>query len=145
LVKFKVHAGLGKPNILITGKAGVEKSVLAGHYHGEANSLDWNEPGTSVVVEIKPITVGDWTKIVSVVPGQNTRNRTVGLDTTLNSHDRLERIIDVVDWEYTAIRDLAHHCQGHGLYVCYHHSHCRPKIKDYGTSLAWTVIDSFRA
>ena len=106
-IKAQVKIGVGKPTVIIAGRAGVGKSVLASHYHGEANSLDWKEPGTSPDVEIKPITIGDWTKIVSVIPGQNSAERARALDTALNKTESLEGVIYVVDWGYTAIRDNA--------------------------------------
>lgn len=105
--KAQVKVGLGKPSVIITGRAGVGKSVLASHYHGEANNLDWNEPGTSPDVEIKPITIGDWTKIVAVIPGQNTSERARALDEALNQTTDLDGVIHVVDWGFTSIRESA--------------------------------------
>lgn len=103
----QVKVGIGKPSVIVTGRAGVGKSVLASHYHGEANSQDWNEPGTSQDVEIKPITIGDWTKIVAVVPGQNNQERARALDEALNKTDDLDGVIHVVDWGFTSIREPA--------------------------------------
>ena len=105
--KIQVSIGWGKPSVIITGRAGVGKSVLASHYHGEANTQDWNEPGTSSDVEIKPITIGDWTKIVAVIPGQNNAERFKALDTALNKNKKLDGVIHVVDWGFTSIRDAA--------------------------------------
>lgn len=105
--KMQVSIGWGKPSVIITGRAGVGKSVLASHYHGEANTQDWNEPGTSSDVEIKPITIGDWTKIVAVIPGQNNAERFKALDTALNKNKKLDGVIHVVDWGFTSIRDTA--------------------------------------
>lgn len=105
--KVQVKVGLGKPSVIITGRAGVGKSVLASHYHGEANKQDWNESGTSSDVEIKPITIGEWTKIVAVIPGQNSLERTRALDDALNKADELDGVIHVVDWGYTSIRESA--------------------------------------
>ncbi|MCQ4251656.1 GTPase domain-containing protein [Pseudomonas stutzeri] len=105
--KFQIAASLGKPNIAITGRAGVGKSVLASYYHGEANGLRWYKPDSSQDVEIKPITVGDWTKIVHVIPGQQSKERSVSLSQALHQNVGLEGIIHVVDWGYTAIRDEA--------------------------------------
>lgn len=104
---LQVKAGLGSISVIITGRAGVGKSVLASHYHGEANTLDWNEPGTSSDVEIKPIKIGDWTKIVSVIPGQNTAERAHALDKAINKTALLDGVIHVVDWGFTSIRDAA--------------------------------------
>lgn len=105
--RAQVKVGLGKPSVIVTGRAGVGKSVLASHYHGEANSLDWSEPGTSLDVEIKPITIGDWTKIVAVIPGQNSVERARALDEALNQSNDLDGVIHVVDWGYTSIRESA--------------------------------------
>lgn len=105
--KIQVKVGAGKPSVIITGRAGVGKSVLASHYHGEANTQDWNEPGTSSDVEIKPITIGDWTKIVAVIPGQNSSERAKALDIALNKTDELDGVIHVVDWGFTSIRESA--------------------------------------
>lgn len=103
--KLQIAMGIGKPNIVVTGRAGVGKSVLVSHYHGEANKLDWKNPESSPDVEIKPIPVGEWTKIVHVVPGQHGKERSVALDNALNQHNALEGIIHVVDWGFTSIRD----------------------------------------
>lgn len=105
--KAQVKIGLGKPSVIVTGRAGVGKSVLASHYHGEANKQDWNEPGTSSDVEIKPITIGDWTKIVAVIPGQDSLERSRALGEALNKEDGLDGVIHVVDWGFTSIRDSA--------------------------------------
>ena len=105
--KIQVKVGLGTPSVIITGRAGVGKSVLASHYHGEANAQDWNEPGTSSDVEIKPITIGDWTEIVAVIPGQNSLERARALDDALNITAELDGVIHVVDWGFTSIRESA--------------------------------------
>jgi len=85
----------------------VGKSILASHWHGEANSLDWVVPDTSSDVEIKPISIGDWTKIVSVIPGQESNERLIALNAAFAQGSRLEGVIHVVDWGYTTIRDSA--------------------------------------
>lgn len=101
--RAQVKLGLGKPSVIITGRAGAGKSVLASHYHGEANTQDWNEPGTSTDVEIKPITIGDWTKIVAVIPGQSSLERAKAL----GQANELDGVIHVVDWGFTSIRESA--------------------------------------
>jgi hypothetical protein len=104
-VKTLVKAGSENADVIVTGLAGAGKSVLASHYSGEASSLGWALPNTSNDVEIKPITIGAWTKIVSVVPGQDNAERARVLDYALNQSDSLEGIIHVVDWGYTTLRD----------------------------------------
>lgn len=104
-VKLQAKLGLGSPSVLVTGRAGVGKSVLAAHYHGEANSHDWNLPSTSPDIEVKPISIGDWTKLVYVVPGQDSKERSIALDLAFNRVSDLEGVIHVVDWGFTAVRD----------------------------------------
>lgn len=104
-IKALIKIGKGNADVIVTGRGGAGKSVLSSHYHGEANSLDWKLPDTSRDVEIKPITIGEWTKIVSVIPGQDNAERAKALDTALNRSESLDGIIHVVDWGYTAIRD----------------------------------------
>lgn len=99
-----VGCNLGKAQILVLGRSGVGKSVLTSYIHGEANSLEWLEPGISPDVEIKPISLGDWVKIVSIIPGQNSRERSHGLERHLLQND-LEGLIYVGDWGYTDLRD----------------------------------------
>lgn len=103
--KALVQLGKGSADVIVTGRGGAGKSVLASHYHGEANNLDWQLPATSNDVEVKPIAIGDWTKIVSVIPGQDTAERTQAIDEVFNKNEALEGIIHVVDWGYTAVRD----------------------------------------
>ncbi|MBN6535263.1 GTPase domain-containing protein [Acinetobacter pittii] len=103
-VNLQVKLSLGKPKILMLGQAGVGKSVLCSTIHGEANTLDWQKPDTSRDVEIKPIQLGAWTQIVSVIPGQDSSERLNALDKAINSNG-IDGIIYVVDWGYTSIRE----------------------------------------
>lgn len=97
----------GEPDVVVTGTAGAGKSVLMSTYHGEANQLDWREPGISVKTEVKPIGIGEWTKIVHVVPGQDTFEKTEALDRAFSRTKDLKGVIHVVDWGYTTLRDPA--------------------------------------
>ena len=106
-VKMLISLSKGSPDILVTGTSGAGKSVLMSHYHGEANQLSWVVPGSSKSTEIKPITIGDWTKIVHVLPGQNGFEKVSALDVGLGKTNGLGGVIHVVDWGYTAIRDAA--------------------------------------
>lgn len=104
-IKLQIKAGIGRPSVVITGRAGVGKSVLTSYYHGEANNLHWSYPPQSTDVEIKPIQIGDWTKIFHIIPGQDIKERRVGLDQAFNKADGVEGVIHVVDWGYTSVRD----------------------------------------
>ena len=59
--KAQVKAGMGKPSVIVTGRANVGKSVLASHYHGEAYTQDWEVPKkSSEDVEIIPNNAGKY-------------------------------------------------------------------------------------
>ncbi|MGE6447933.1 hypothetical protein [Pseudoalteromonas tetraodonis] len=102
--RLQVSAGMGQTNILITGAAGAGKTVLATCYHGEVKDMEWEEPETSNDIENLPITIGEWTQIVTVLPGQDIKARSIGLTKTLHRGTSIEGIIHVVDFGYTSIR-----------------------------------------
>lgn len=104
-VNLRVKLSLGTPKILMLGQAGAGKSVLCSTIHGEANTLEWQKPGTSRAVEIKPIQLGEWTQVVSVIPGQDSSERLNALDKAINNKG-IDGIVYVVDWGYTSIREL---------------------------------------
>ncbi|WP_348946075.1 GTPase domain-containing protein [Chitinibacter sp. FCG-7] len=106
--KLQVMLGLGRVNVVVTGRAGSGKSSLTSLWHGEANDLAWVSPvAASTDVEIKPISIGDWTKIVHVIPGQNSRERILGMEVAFASKSCAEGVVHVVDWGYTTIRTSA--------------------------------------
>jgi hypothetical protein len=49
--------------------------------------------------------MGEWTHIVRVIPGQNTKERLQGLEESFHEHDSLDGVVYVVDWGYTNVRD----------------------------------------
>lgn len=106
-IKLLLSLNKGSPDILVTGTSGAGKSVLMSHYHGEANQLSWQVPGSSQDTEVKPIAIGEWTKIVHVLPGQDGFEKTSALDVGFGRTSGLNGVIHVVDWGYTAIRDSA--------------------------------------
>ena len=55
--------------------------------------------------EVGALTLGDWTKLIRVIPGQNVDERHKGLDESLRKNKKLEGIIYVVDWGYTDVKD----------------------------------------
>lgn len=98
-----VACSIGKTQVLILGRSGVGKSVLTSIIHGEAEKLQWKEPGVSQDIEVKPILIGEWTKIATVVPGQDIIER----QRALHKHfvnNTLEGMIYVVDWGFTDLR-----------------------------------------
>lgn len=94
----------GDTNIVILGRPTVGKSVLRTKLCGYQD-VTFELPDTSEKVESEAIKIGDWTKIVRVIPGQSTSERLIGLDEAFNKHKNLEGVIYVVDWGYTDHRD----------------------------------------
>ncbi|WP_173021339.1 GTPase domain-containing protein [Lewinella sp. W8] len=90
--------------VVILGRPGVGKSVLAAYLYNETNNLSWELPQTSTEVEVKAITFGDWTNLVRVIPGQTTQERLQGLSEAFEKSKSLEGVIYVVDFGYTDIR-----------------------------------------
>jgi hypothetical protein len=105
--KLWVWVGKCQTNVLVLGAAGAGTSVLVASWNGEANKSEWQPPGPSSSAETSPITIGDWTKVVRVLPGQMSEQRELGLAEAFQVHQELEGIIYVVDWGYTTIRDNA--------------------------------------
>jgi len=104
--RLLISVNLGKTNILVTGQPSTGKSVLTATLYSESSNIDYMLPGTSTTVETKAITLGDWTKVVRVVPGQVSAERDRGIHDAFDS-DELQGILHVVDWGYTKPRDLA--------------------------------------
>jgi hypothetical protein len=103
--RLAVATGLGKTQIVITGRAAAGKSVLRDRLLDIVSTRDWETPGLSRQVESDAIRVGEWHKIVSVIPGQEERSHHDGMKESFSSHDALEGVIHVVDWGYTPIRN----------------------------------------
>ncbi|MDO8065576.1 hypothetical protein [Janthinobacterium sp. SUN206] len=94
----------GETQILVTGHSGAGKSVLTGQLHGSARDLYYEAPSESQTVEVEAITIGEWTKLVRVLPGQKGR-RTAGEIDSLQENESLDGVIHVVDFGYVAPRD----------------------------------------
>lgn len=102
---FLVYTNRGDTNIVIVGRPSVGKSVMASYLYGETNNLSWELPDTSKGVESNAFTLGDWTNIVRVIPGQTTNERYLGLNEAFSKSSKLEGIIYVADWGFTDVRD----------------------------------------
>lgn len=104
--KIKVFLDKGNTQIAICGLPSVGKSVLSAQMHGRGRDLHYEEPGESTKTEIEAITIGEWTKVVRVLPGQ------IGFrgSEEKRSYDEnpdLEGLIFVVDYGYNKPRDHA--------------------------------------
>jgi GTPase SAR1 family protein len=103
--RFQVFANLGSTNILVLGRPNVGKTVLVSQLYEETSKLSFDLPQTSKDVETKAITFGDWTKIVRIIPGQDTRAKFRGLRLSLQNNNDLDGVIYVCDWGFTDVRD----------------------------------------
>ncbi|WP_146257070.1 hypothetical protein [Stenotrophomonas maltophilia] len=104
--RAKAHVDLGRTQILITGAPSAGKTILSGQMHGKARSLYYDNPGASLKVEVDAIKLGEWTKLVRVLPGQ-INLRTSGELEAFTGNDSLEGVIHVVNWGFSSPRDPA--------------------------------------
>lgn len=95
----------GNTNILVTGRPGVGKSVLVSQMHGKARDLYYELPLQSREIEIEAVTLGEWTKLIRILPGQSSLVRASGLNEAFGKNPDLEGIIHVVDFGFTLPRD----------------------------------------
>lgn len=78
--------------------------MLAAQMHGRARDLAFDVPGESTQVEVDAIQLGDWAKLVRVLPGQS-GSRTAGEIATFQQNNSLDGVIHVVDFGYVSPRD----------------------------------------
>jgi 50S ribosome-binding GTPase len=103
--KFQVLINTGSTNIAVLGRENVGKSVFLQQLCNEAGKISFELPTTSKSVENDAVFFGDWSKIVSVIPGQSSKERYEGLQNVFENNPKLEGIIYLSDWGYTDIRD----------------------------------------
>jgi hypothetical protein len=100
----KAALNVGSTQIVVTGHSAAGKSVLTGQIHGSARELFFEMPTESLVTEVEAVTLGEWTKLVRVLPGQQGR-RTGGEIEAFQDNTSLEGVVHVVDFGYVAPRD----------------------------------------
>lgn len=105
-VKAKAYLDIGKTQIVVTGLSNAGKSMLVAHMHGRARDLFFEIPPESRTVEVDAILLGEWTKLVRVLPGQSGRRAHGEIEAFENNPD-LEGVIHVVDFGYVKPRDDA--------------------------------------
>ncbi len=101
--KSLAYANLGDTNIVVLGRPSVGKSVMMAYLYRESNDLSWKLPLASKDVETGTLTLGDWTKLIRVVPGQDLTKRYKGINEAFNQHQQLEGVIYVANWGYTDV------------------------------------------
>ncbi len=102
--KVQLLLGYGNTQVVVLGRPGVGKSVIASQLVGEASDLSYKLPPPSRLIEKAAVRFGNPTKIISVIPGHDSKKRNDGLVESFNRHD-LEGVIYVVDWGYTPVRE----------------------------------------
>ncbi|MEM1324615.1 MAG: hypothetical protein AAGI23_01615 [Bacteroidota bacterium] len=103
--QLQAYADFGNTNIAVLGVAGTGKSVLTSCLYGEINNLNYSLPPTSKQVENRAISLGEWTHLFRVIPGQGTTVRAKGLEESLNKNSRLNGIVYLVNFGYTELRN----------------------------------------
>jgi hypothetical protein len=102
--RLKAYLDTGATQVVVTGHPGAGKSVLVAQMHGRARDLAFDVPGESRQVEVDAIQLGDWTKLVRVLPGQ-TGHRTAGEIEAFQDNASLAGVIHLVDFGFVAPRD----------------------------------------
>lgn len=105
--KFQILINQGSTNIAVLGRENVGKSVFLQQLCNEAGKISFELPTTSKSVENDAVFFGDWSKIVSVIPGQSSKERSLALQNVFENNSKLEGIIYLTDWGFTDIRDIS--------------------------------------
>ena len=102
----QLHLKVGNPNtrIAILGRSGVGKSLLHSQMRDLVNN-SFQIPRLSTDVERSTVTIANWARIVSVVPGQAVQQRSQWLHEIFHSHSALEGVIHVVDFGFNVPRN----------------------------------------
>ena len=104
-IKLLAHIDKGDTDIVLLGRPSVGKTLMSKCLHGQAPDFSYKTPGQSPDVETEAIKMGEWTKLVRVIPGQSSKKRSSGLEEVFHSSKTLEGIIYVVDWGYSVPRE----------------------------------------
>lgn len=103
--RLQVVTNTGKTNVLVLGIPASGKSVLTSFLYGEINNLNYELPDASEGVESKAITLGEWTHLFRVIPGQGYQTRHAGLNAAFENNTSLSGVVYVVNYGYTEVRD----------------------------------------
>lgn len=93
--------GLINTEVVVLGRPGVGKTVLRDMLTGEAMQFTYKLPNTSEDAERSVVSMGDWSRVFTVVPGQEANERDNWLNEALSPDSRTVGVIYVVDWGYT--------------------------------------------
>lgn len=96
-----------KTNIAILGPDNVGKSVLNDALQARVREHSYNLPDASSDAERDLITIGRWSNVVSVVPGQGVQQKDIWLRKVFGSDGKLNGVIFVASWGYRLPRNEA--------------------------------------
>ncbi|QOD82208.1 GTPase domain-containing protein [Chromobacterium haemolyticum] len=103
--KLLAKIDMGSTDIVVTGHSAAGKSYLVSQLHGRAREIFFEEPKESIKTEVEAVTIGEWTQLIRVLPGQLGR-RVSGEIKSIDDNVKLNGIIHVVDFGFVAPRDL---------------------------------------
>jgi GTPase SAR1 family protein len=94
-----------KKTIVMTGGAGVGKSVLLDHLSGDAYKQGYKPPTTSQTVESKKAPANRQRIFISALPGQDSPRRFEGIQALFRGKTGVDGVIHVVGNGFTTIRN----------------------------------------
>ena len=96
-----------KANLVITGAAGVGKTVLLDHLSGVAPKIGYTPPGRSDKTEKQNVASAGIRMGYRVVPGQASRPRLEALDRVFTNKEPVDGVIHVVANGHASVREAA--------------------------------------
>jgi len=94
-------------NIAITGPENSGKSVLNDALQVRIREHSYKLPEPSTDAERDLITIGKWSKVVTVIPGQEVRQKDVWQKKAFSENGRLAGVVFVANWGYMYPRSKA--------------------------------------
>lgn len=94
-----------KTNIAIMGRENVGKTVLNDAMQMRTRELSFDLPDASYDAERDLITVGKWSNVVTIIPGQKVKQNDVWRRTVFSEDNKLNGIIYVASYGYSVPRD----------------------------------------
>lgn len=95
-----------RTNIAIMGRENVGKTVLNEAIQMRTRELSFDLPEASYDAERDLITVGKWSNVITIVPGQKVKQNDVWRRKVFSADNRLNGVIYVASYGYSVPRDL---------------------------------------
>jgi len=94
-----------KSSIVVTGAAGVGKTVLVDHLTGDGLSADYQPPGRSIGAEKERVKHNKQRLVLTVVPGQHSLPRLTTLDQSFNEKSPPDGLIFTAAYGFAEVRE----------------------------------------